>query len=94
MITDERLIIRLCNQEQQSLVELYDRYYLLLWKISYRTVADNAICEEIFNKSSKVYGQDLMTLIMKKIIFSLNRMLSNKNQLNIVTKVVLVIEEI
>ncbi len=50
MTTDERLIIRLCNQEQQSLVELYDRYYLLLWKISYRTVADNAICEEILRQ--------------------------------------------
>lgn len=50
MTTDEHLLIRLSNQEQQSLVELYDRYCMLLWKISYRTVADNAICEEILRQ--------------------------------------------
>ena len=57
MTTDESLIIRLCNQEQQSLVELYDRYYLHLWKISYRTVADNAICEEILTNLPRCMGK-------------------------------------
>ncbi|WP_017381125.1 RNA polymerase sigma factor [Paenisporosarcina sp. TG-14] len=50
MTTDERLIIRLSNQEQQSLVDLYDRYSKLLWKISYRAVADDAICEQILRQ--------------------------------------------
>jgi DNA-directed RNA polymerase specialized sigma24 family protein len=50
MTTDERLIIRLCNQEEQSLVDLYDRYSTLLWKISFRVVADNAICEDILRQ--------------------------------------------
>ena len=47
MTTDERLIIGLYNQEQQSLTDLYDCYSQLLWKISYRSVADDAICEQI-----------------------------------------------
>lgn len=46
-----------------------------------------------YDKSSKMYGQNQLPLIMKKIIDSFNRMLSNKNQLNIVTEIVLVIEE-
>ena len=50
MTTDELLLIRLSDQEQQSLVELYDRYCKLLWKISYQIVADNAICEEILQQ--------------------------------------------
>ena len=50
MTTDEQLIIRLFNQEQQSLAELYERYSQLLWKISYRSVADDAICEQILHK--------------------------------------------
>ena len=50
MTTDEQLIIRLYNQEQQSLADLYDRYSQLLWKISYRTVADDAICEQILRE--------------------------------------------
>ncbi len=50
MTTDECLLIGLSNQEQQSLVGLYDRYCMLLWNISYRTVADNAICEEILRQ--------------------------------------------
>ena len=58
MTTDERLIIGLYNQEQQSLIDLYDRYSQLLWKISYRVVADEAICEQILRKSFKMYGQN------------------------------------
>ena len=50
MTTDECLIIRLCNQEEQSLVDLYDRYSTLLWKISFRVVPDNAICEDILRQ--------------------------------------------
>ncbi|TWT01615.1 RNA polymerase sigma factor [Planomicrobium sp. CPCC 101079] len=44
---DELLLKRILNREQQALSELYDRYFQLLWKISYRAVADPAICEEI-----------------------------------------------
>ena len=50
MTTDERSIIRLCNQEEQSLVDLYDRYSTLLGKISFRVVADYAICEDILQQ--------------------------------------------
>ncbi|HLG28358.1 MAG TPA: hypothetical protein VI423_11275 [Paenisporosarcina sp.] len=57
MTTDERLLIGLSNQEQQSLVDLYDRYCMILWEISYRTVADNAICEEIL----RLVFQDVWT---------------------------------
>ncbi|PUB11412.1 hypothetical protein C8K15_11340 [Paenisporosarcina sp. OV554] len=71
MTTDERLIIRLCNQEQQSLVELYDRYYLLLWKFRTELLLIMLSVRKSYDKSSKTYGQDLMTLIMKKIISSL-----------------------
>jgi len=53
MTTDEQSIIGLYNQEQQSLTDLYDRYSQLLWKISYRTVADDAICEQILNEVFK-----------------------------------------
>lgn len=47
MTTEECLIIGFSNQEQQSLIELYNRYSRLLWKISYRVVADEAISEQI-----------------------------------------------
>lgn len=50
MTTDECLIIGLYNQEKQSLVDLYDCYSTLLWKISYRVVADNTICEDILRQ--------------------------------------------
>ena len=50
MTTDEQLFIGLYNQEKQSLADLYDRYSQLLWKISYRTVADDAICEQILRE--------------------------------------------
>jgi DNA-directed RNA polymerase specialized sigma24 family protein len=50
MTTDEQLFIGLYNQEKQSLADLYDRYSQLLWKISYRTVADDAICERILRE--------------------------------------------
>lgn len=41
---------RILNREQLALSELYDRYFQLLWKISYRTVADQAICEAIVSQ--------------------------------------------
>ncbi|MDX1806018.1 MAG: hypothetical protein R3267_03180 [Paenisporosarcina sp.] len=47
MTTDERLIIRLCNHESQSLDELYDRYVQLLWNMASRKIADETICEDI-----------------------------------------------
>lgn len=50
MTTDEQLFIGLYNQEKQSMADLYDRYSQLLWKISYRTVADDAICEQILRE--------------------------------------------
>ncbi|WP_233260474.1 hypothetical protein [Paenisporosarcina sp. OV554] len=64
-------------------------------EISYRTVADNAICEEILRQVFQdVWARPNDFNNEKNYLFSLNRMLSNKNQLNIVTKVVLVIEKI
>ena len=73
MTTDERLLIGLSNQEQQSLVDLYDRYCMILWEISYRTVADNAICEEILRLVFQVWtrpsdfnnGKKLSTLLIE-----------------------------
>ncbi|WP_106532284.1 RNA polymerase sigma factor [Planomicrobium soli] len=50
MTTDELLLIRIYNREHQALSELYDRYSRLLWKISYRAVPDQAICEEIVSR--------------------------------------------
>ncbi len=47
MTTDERLIIRLCNHDRQSLEELYNRYARLIWNVSYKSIADEAICEDI-----------------------------------------------
>ena len=50
MTTEERFIIGLYNQEEQSLVDLYDCYFTLLWSISFRVVADKAICEEVLRQ--------------------------------------------
>lgn len=47
MTIDELLMARIQNREQQALSELYDRYIGLLWKISFRSLADQAICEEV-----------------------------------------------
>lgn len=50
MTTDDQLIIRLCDRDYQSLEELYDRYEKLLWKVSYRAIKDEFICEEILKR--------------------------------------------
>lgn len=50
MTTDEQLIIRLCNRDYQSLEELYDRYERLLWNFTYRTIKNEALCEEIIKQ--------------------------------------------
>lgn len=68
MTTEECLIIGFSNQEQQSLIELYNRYSRLLWKISYRVVADEAISEQIVRKSFGMHGKIQRNLITEKII--------------------------
>ena len=50
MTIDEQLIIRLCDRDFQSINELYDRYENLLWNMTYRTIKDEAICEEIIKR--------------------------------------------
>lgn len=50
MTTDELLMARIQNRERQALSELYDRYIGLLWKISFRSLADQVICEEVVSR--------------------------------------------
>lgn len=53
MAIDERLVNRLLNRDQQALVEIYDRYHLLIWKIIRNAVADQAICEQLVSQVFK-----------------------------------------
>lgn len=50
MTTDERLIIRLCNQDRQSLEEIYNRYEKLLWNIVSKTTTEAGICEQVITQ--------------------------------------------
>ena len=88
MTTDERLIIRLSNQERQSLDELYDRYSQLLWKVSYRAVADEAICEQIVREVFQDIwmrpkdfnnGRKLSTLLIECCRSKMNEILMQKS---------------
>ena len=81
MTTDELLLIGLSNQEQQSLGFFDSRYCVLLWEISYGTVVDNAICEEILRQvfedvwarpSDFSNGKKLSTLLIECCQFKLN----------------------
>lgn len=88
MTTDERLIIRLSNQERQSLDDLYDRYSQLLWKVSYRTVADEAICEQIVREVFQEIwmrphefnnGRKLSSLLIESCQSKMNEFLMKKS---------------
>jgi len=48
--TDERLIFRLCNQDRQSLEEIYNRYEKLLWNIVSKTTTEPDICEQVITQ--------------------------------------------
>jgi len=48
--TDERLIFRLCNQDRQSLEEIYNRYEKLLWNIVSRSNSESDICEQVITQ--------------------------------------------
>ncbi|MDX1770555.1 MAG: hypothetical protein R3328_03385 [Planococcaceae bacterium] len=50
MTTDERLIFRLCNQDRQSLEEIYNRYEKLLWNIVSRSNSESDICEQVITQ--------------------------------------------
>lgn len=50
MSTDEQLIIRLCNQERQSLEDIYNRYEKLLWNIVSKTNTEPGICEQVITQ--------------------------------------------
>ncbi len=50
MTTDEQLIIRLCNQERQSIEEIYNRYEKLLWNIISKSITEPSICEQVITQ--------------------------------------------
>lgn len=50
MTTDERLIFRLCNEDRQSLEEIYNRYEKLLWNIVSKSNSEPKICEQVITQ--------------------------------------------
>lgn len=50
MTTDGKLLERLKFSDTAALEAVYDEYYLLLWKVSYRKFNDQAVCERVLTE--------------------------------------------
>ncbi|WP_341962657.1 hypothetical protein NM897_05195 [Planococcus maritimus] len=50
MTTGGKLLERLKLSDKAALEMIYDEYYLLLWKVSYRKFNDQAVCERVLTE--------------------------------------------
>lgn len=66
MHADERLIRALLHRDKEAFEELYDRYYLLLWKLVSAAESDHRICEQLVTQVFKQVWQNPHEFISEK----------------------------
>ena len=50
MTTDEQLLNRIEFKDRRAMELVFDRYYLLLWRICWKAQADSFICERLITQ--------------------------------------------